>query len=89
MAAPKKSPKLTAAKTRKLPPSSFALPGKGNATVKGAKGAYPMDTPGRARNALSRAAQNATPPQQAAIRSRVAKKYPGIKVSTPNKKAAR
>lgn len=89
MAAPKKSPKLTAAKTRKLPPNSFALPGKGNATVKGAKGAYPMDTPGRARDALGRAKANATPPQQATIRSRVAKKYPGIKVSTPNKKAAR
>jgi len=48
-----------------------------------------MDTPGRARDALGRAKANATPAQQATIRSRVAKKYAAIKVSTPNKKAAR
>jgi len=84
-----KSPKLTADKARKLPAGSFALPGKSNARVKGAKGSYEMDTPGRARDALSRAAQHATPAQQAVIRTRVAKKYPGIKVSTPTKKAAR
>jgi hypothetical protein len=86
MTAPKKSPKLTAAKTRSLPPSSFALPGKGKATVKGAAGAYQIDTPGRARNALARGAQNASPAEQATIRRNVAKKYPKIKVAQPGKK---
>jgi hypothetical protein len=85
----RKSPKLTAEQVRKLPAGSFALPGTSNAKVKGAKGSYEMDTPGRARNALARGAQHATPTQQAAIRRNVEKKYPGIKVSTPKKKAAR
>jgi hypothetical protein len=86
VAAPKKSPKLTAAKTRSLPTESFALPGKGKANVKGAKGAYPIDTPGRAQNALGKAKRFANPAEQATIRKRVAAKYPGMKVTNPTKK---
>ena len=64
----------------KLPSKDFALPGKG--TGKGGKGpgSYPIDTKARARNALSRGAQNASPAQQAEIKRKVKAKYPGIAV---------
>lgn len=74
-----KSKKLSAADRRKLPASSFGLPNK-NPAVKGAKGDYPIDTPGRAQSALGRSKTNATPAQQAAIKKNVAKKYPSMKV---------
>lgn len=83
MAAPKKraaSPKLTANKRRDLPKSSFALPGK-DKDVPGAKGTYPIDTPGRARNALGKAKRFASTPQQNAIKKAVARKYPNIKIA--------
>jgi len=76
----KKSPKITASKRRGLKTSDFALPGK-DKDVKGAKGTYPIDTPGRARAALGRATQFASPAQQATIKKRVAKKYPGVKIA--------
>jgi hypothetical protein len=62
---------ISAAKRKRLPSSSFGLPGQKK---------YPVDTPARARNALARAAQNASPSEQAQIKSKVKKKYPGIKV---------
>lgn len=82
---PKPSPKLTANKRRKLKPGDFALPGK-NPSVPGAKGDYPIDTPGRARAALSRSAANATPAQHAEIKKKVVAKYPAIKVKNTVKK---
>ena len=72
--------RITTAKRKSLPSSSFALPGKGKGAGGKGPGAYPIDTPGRARNALSRGAQNASPAQQATIRRKVAAKYPSIKV---------
>jgi hypothetical protein len=63
--------RLTAAARRKLPASKFALP---------AQSAYPIDTAARARSALSRAAQNATPSEQATIKRKVKAKYPSIAV---------
>lgn len=80
----KTSPPLTAAKRRQLPAGDFGLPGKGK--VKGSKGDYPIDTPGRAQNALGKAKVNATPAEQATIKKRVAKKYPGMKVAGAKKK---
>src|SRR5690349_17139347 len=71
-----KSPKLTQKKGKRLaggkpiPSSQFALPGE----------RYPVDTPGRARNALSRGAQNASPAEQAAIKRKVKAKYPSMAV---------
>ena len=71
------SPKLTQKNGRRLAggkaiaKGDFALPPDG----------YPIDTPGRARDALSRAKTNATPAEQAQIRRAVAKKYPNIKVT--------
>lgn len=67
----KKSPKLTAARRKKLPASSFGIP---------SKKAYPLDTPGRARSALSRVAQNGSPAQQAQVKAAVKRKYPKIAV---------
>ena len=80
MATKKASPKMTADKRRSLPASKFALPGK-DPDVPKAKGTYPIDTPGRARSALARAAANATPAQHAQIKKAVAAKYPHIKVA--------
>jgi len=63
--------RITAARRKALPKSKFALPEKDG---------YPVDTANRARNALSRAAQNASPSEQARIRAKVKRTYPGIKV---------
>lgn len=79
------SKKLSAAQRRKLPASSFGLPTK-NPTVKGAKGDYPIDTPGRAQSALGRAKTNASPSEQATLKKNVAKKYPNMKVKGTSKK---
>lgn len=60
--------KLTSAGRKALKPSQFALPG----------GRYPINDPNHARNALSRAAQNATPDEEATIRAKVHAKFPQI-----------
>jgi hypothetical protein len=52
---------ITAAKRASLPSSAFALP---------AQRKYPMDTPGRARNAVSRAAQNLSPAEAAKVKAK-------------------
>ena len=59
-----------------LPGSSFALPGGGP----DGEDAYPIDTPGRARNALSRIAQHGSPAQQAKVKRAVASRYKSIQV---------
>lgn len=65
-------------KYRGIAASNFAL----------GKGRYPINTAGRARNALARIAQNGTAAQQAQVRAKVHKKYPGIRIggSTVSKK---
>ena len=80
--AARKSPKLTQRNGKRLAggkpiaKGDFALPGAGP----GGKDAYPIDTPGRARSALGRAAANATPAQQATVKRKVKAKYPSIAV---------
>lgn len=69
--------KLTAKQRKKLPKSSFALPGKRK---------YPVDTKARARNALSRAAQNESKATQKKIRAKVTKRYPSLKKTGAKKK---
>lgn len=56
-----------------IPKSKFALPG-----AKGGKGAYPVDTVKRARNALSRVAQYGTPEEKARVRRAVKRTYPSV-----------
>lgn len=63
---------LTSKERTQLPSSLFGLP---------KRRAYPIDTISRARNALARAAQFASPRDQRRIRERVHERYPGIKVS--------
>jgi hypothetical protein len=60
--------KLTAAKRNKLATGTFALPGR----------RYPIPDANHARNALARAAQHASPTEQATIRRKVHSKFPGI-----------
>jgi len=70
--------RLTSAARRRMPSSSFALPGKG--TGKGGKGpgSYPIPDASHARNALARVAQHGTSAEKAAVRRKVAAKFPGI-----------
>jgi len=58
-------------KYRNVPAGDFAL----------GKGKYPVNTPKRARSALSRIAQNGTPAQQKTVQAAVRKKYPSIAVN--------
>lgn len=80
---------ITAAQRQALPASKFALPGKGTGPGGKGPGSYPIDTPARARNALARGAQHASPAELATIRRKVAARYPSISVSGSLKRAAR
>ena len=62
-----------------MPASEFALPSKGEGPGHHGAGAYPIDTIGRARNALARGAQHASPEELATIKRKVHAKYPSIK----------
>ena len=75
-----RSPELTAARRKRLARSSFALPPNRD-TPKGVKGRYPIDTLGRARNALTRVAQHGSPAEKTAVRRAVHRKWPSIEVS--------
>lgn len=77
----KKGGHITAAQRRALPSSDFALPGKGEGPEGKGSGSYPIDTPGRARSALSRSEQHASPSQEATVRRKVKAKYPDMEVS--------
>ena len=72
---------LSAKKRREMPSSEFALPGRGEGPGGKGSGAYPIDTEGRARAALSRGAANASPAEQATIRRKVHERYPDMAVS--------
>jgi hypothetical protein len=63
--------RLTAKGRRRIKPSNFALPGR----------RYPVNTPSRARNALSRVAQHGTPAERQKVRRKVKARFPGIAVS--------
>lgn len=71
---------ITAKQRQKLPSKDFALPGRGSGKGGKGPGSYPIDTPGRARNALARGAQHASPAEQETIKRKVKAKYPGIAV---------
>lgn len=73
---------ITTKQREKLPRKDFALPGKGSGKAGKGPGSYPIDTPGRARNALARGSQNASLGQQATIKQKVKARYPGIAVGS-------
>lgn len=75
---------ITARQRRALPSRDFALPGKGSGPQGKGPGSYPIDTPGRARSAISRGAQHASPAEEATIKRKVKAKYPSMKVSNGN-----
>src|SRR3972149_2816726 len=70
--------KITTSGRLSLPKSKFALPPSPEEKRRGIKGRYPIDTEERARNALARGSQNATPDELERIRRAVAREYPGI-----------
>jgi len=72
--------RISMAQRKALPGSDFALPGKGTGPSGKGPGSYPIDTENRARNALARGAQHASPGQLATIKRKVKAKYPDIKV---------
>jgi hypothetical protein len=74
--------KLTTSRRKSLPSSSFALPSKGAGPSGKGAGSYPIPDASHARNALSRAAANASPAQQATIKRKVKSKFPNIKVGS-------
>lgn len=76
---------LTAEQRQNMPRSDFALPGKGEGPKGSGSGSYPIDTIGRARNALARGAQHASPSELATIRRKVKAKYPSIDVGGESK----
>lgn len=69
---------ITAYGRKHLPAGDFGLPPGKEEEGRGIHGRYPIDTVARARNALSRAAQNASPEERAEIERKVHAKYPGI-----------
>ena len=71
---------LTAHERQGMPSSEFALPGKGEGPKGAGAGSYPIDTEARARNALARGAQHASPAERATIKRKVHAKYPGIEI---------
>jgi len=76
---------VSKAKRESLDKSEFGLPSKAKGESKGKPGNYPIDTPGRARSALSRVSQHGTASEKATVRRRVAKKYPSIDVQKKGK----
>lgn len=65
--------KLSYKARQNLSPKQFAIPPRGNQP-----GKYPIDTVGRARNALARVSQFGSVPEKAIVRAKVAKRYPNI-----------
>jgi hypothetical protein len=64
---------LNARRRKALPTSVFALPGR----------RYPIDTPARARAALSRVVQFGSPSEISRVRAAVKRRYPDMDVETP------
>lgn len=75
-----KSEHLSAKERQALPHSDFALPGRGEGPEGKGSGAYPIPDASHARAALSRAAANASPAEQAEIRRKVERKFPDMSV---------
>jgi hypothetical protein len=70
--------RLSYEKRKALPKSSFAVPVKKTKENPAGKGAYPIPDKAHARNALARASQFGSPAVKAAVRRKVASKYPRI-----------
>ena len=71
--------KLNMAARKRLPKSSFALPGKGKGPSGKGSGSYPIPDKSHARNALARSSGK---PVAAKVRAAVHAKFPSIDAST-------
>ncbi len=69
---------LKASQRKRLPSSSFALPGKGEGKSGKGSGSYPIPDESHARNALARVSQHGTAQEKAQVRAKVKAKFPGI-----------
>jgi hypothetical protein len=65
--------KLTMSARKKMPPKSFALPGK-----KPGSGSYPIPDASHARNALARVSGNGSSEEKKEVAAKVHSKFPGI-----------
>ena len=70
--------KLNAAARKRLPSSSFALPGKGEGKNGKGSGSYPIPDASHARNALARVAQHGSSSEKATVRAKVKARFPNI-----------
>jgi hypothetical protein len=70
--------RLSYAKRQGMPAKQFALPGKGSGPKGKGGGSYPIPDESHGRNALARVAQHGTPAEQATVRAKVHRKFPGI-----------
>jgi hypothetical protein len=66
--------KLSYQAKKRLPRTSFAIPGKQD----GVKGKYPIQDISHARNALSRVSAHGTPEEKKKVRAAVHRRYPSI-----------
>jgi hypothetical protein len=69
---------LTMARRKKLPSTSFALPGKGEGPSGKGAGSYPIPDASHARNALARVSQHGSSEEKRKVRAKVRAKFPGI-----------
>jgi hypothetical protein len=69
---------LKAAQRKRLPSSSFALPGKGEGKSGKGSGSYPIPDASHARNALARVSQFGSSSEKAQVRAKVKAKFPNI-----------
>jgi hypothetical protein len=69
---------LKAAQRKRLPSSSFALPGKGEGKSGKGSGSYPIPDASHARNALARVSQFGSSSEKAAVRAKVKARFPNI-----------
>jgi hypothetical protein len=76
--------RITASERKALPRKDFALPGKGTGPGGKGPGSYPIDTAGRARNALSRISEHGTSSEKSVVRAAVKRKYPSIRQDSKN-----
>jgi hypothetical protein len=72
--------RLTTRARKGLAKSQFALPGKGEGPQGKGAGSYPIPDESHARNALARVSQHGSSAEKAAVRAKVRKRYPSIKV---------
>ena len=70
--------KISYSARKSLPKSEFALPSHKTAANPAGKGAYPIDTANRARNALARVSQHGSPAEKSEVRAAVHRKFPSI-----------